>query len=46
MRKKILFIVILIIGAFFMGRQVGLNTESGKTTIITTEEKATAHDIK
>ena len=49
MKKKILliiFIIILILGSFFIGRQVGLNTEDDKTQIITREETVSNHDIK
>ena len=49
MKKKILliiFVIILIIGSFFIGRQVGLNTEDDKTQIITREETVSNHDIK
>ena len=49
MKKKILliiFIIILILGSFFIGRQVGLNTEDDKTQIVTREETVSSHDIK
>lgn len=49
MKKKILLtilIIILMIGVFFVGRQVGLNTEDSKTQTIITEETVVLHDIK
>lgn len=49
MKKKILLtilIIILMIGVFFVGRQVGLNTEDNKTQTIITEETVALHDIK
>ena len=49
MKKKILItilIILLTIGAFFVGRQVGLNTEESKTKTIITEETVSKHDIK
>lgn len=49
MKKKILIsilIILLIIGAFLVGRQVGLNTEDSKTKTIITEETVSNHDIK
>ena len=49
MKKKILlisFIIILIIGSFIIGRQVGLNAEDDKTQIVTREETVSNHDIK
>ena len=49
MKKKILlilFIIIVIIGTFFVGRQVGLNTEDGKTKTIVREESVSKQDIK
>ena len=49
MKKKILIsilIILLIVGAFFVGRQVGLNTEESKTKTIITEETVSKHDIK
>lgn len=49
MKKKILFtilIIILMTGVFFVGRQVGLNTEDSKTQTIITEETVALHDIK
>jgi multidrug efflux pump subunit AcrA (membrane-fusion protein) len=49
MKKKILIIILIIlltIGAFFVGRQVGLNTEESKTKTVITEETVSNHDIK
>ncbi|MBR3002915.1 MAG: efflux RND transporter periplasmic adaptor subunit [Clostridia bacterium] len=49
MKKKIfivIFIILVILGAFFLGRQIGLNTEDSKTKIVTREETVSAHDIK
>lgn len=49
MKKKILIIILIIlltVGAFFVGRQVGLNTEESKTKTIITEETVSKHDIK
>lgn len=49
MKKKILIsilIILLTMGAFFVGRQVGLNTEDSKTKTIITEEAVSNHDIK
>lgn len=49
MKKKILIIILIILltgGAFFVGRQVGLNTEDSKTKTIITEEIVSNHDIK
>jgi multidrug efflux pump subunit AcrA (membrane-fusion protein) len=49
MKRKILIvilIVILVVGAFFIGRQVGLNTEVSKTKTVITEEVVKAQDIK
>lgn len=49
MKKKILLtilIIVVIVGSFFIGRQVGLNTEQGKTTVVTTQEKVSTQDIK
>lgn len=49
MKKKIIviiFVVILMIGVFFLGRQVGLNTEESNTQTIITEETVIAHDIQ
>ena len=49
MKKKILliiFIIILIVGSFIIGRQVGINAEDSKTQIITREETVSNHDIK
>ena len=49
MKKKILisiFIILLIVGAFFVGRQVGLNTEESRTKTVISEEIVSKHDIK
>jgi hypothetical protein len=49
MKKKILIIILIILlvgGAFFVGRQVGLNTEESKTKTVITEEVVSNHDIK
>lgn len=49
MKKRILliiFIIIVVIGSFIIGRQVGLNTEDDKTQVITREETVSSHDIK
>lgn len=49
MKKKILIIILIILlvgGAFFVGRQVGLNTKDNKTKTIITEEIVSNHDIK
>lgn len=49
MRKKMLIIILVIlmlVGVFFIGRQVGLNTEKSKTTTLITEEAVSNHDIK
>ena len=49
MKKKIfiiLIIIILMVGVFFLGRQVGLNEEQGKTNIVKTEEKVSTQTIK
>ena len=49
MKKKIfiiLLIVLLILGAFFLGRQIGINTEDGKTKTVTRQEEISSHDIK
>lgn len=49
MKKKIFFTILIIlvtIGVFFIGRQVGLNTEDSKTKTITTQEKVSTQDIK
>lgn len=49
MKKKIfiiLLIVLLILGAFFLGRQIGINTEDGKTKTVTRQEEVSSHDIK
>lgn len=49
MKKKIfitILIFLLIIGAFIIGRQIGLNTEDSKTKIVTRQEEVSTHDIK
>ena len=49
MKKKILiiiFILLLVVGSFAVGRQVGLNTQDSKTKTIMTEEVVSKHDIK
>lgn len=49
MKKKILIIILIILltgGAFFIGRQVGLNTEDSKTKTVITEEIVSSRDIK
>lgn len=49
MKKKIfliLIIILVIVGAFFLGRQIGINSEDGKTKILTRQEEVSAHDIK
>lgn len=49
MKKKIfliLVITLLIVGAFFLGRQIGINAEDGKTKTVTREEEVSTHDIK
>lgn len=49
MKKKIfifLIIMLLVIGVFFLGRQVGLNTKQSSTKIVTTEEKVSTQSIK
>lgn len=49
MKKKIFIIIIiiaLIVLTFFIGRQVGLNNQSGKTTTITKEETVSKQEIK
>lgn len=49
MKKKILliiFIIIVVVGSFVIGRQVGINTQNGKTQIVTKEETVSSHDIK
>ena len=49
MKKKILItlaIIILIVGSFFMGRQVGLNNEDSKTKTEARQETVSSHDIK
>ena len=48
--KKALFIIVLIIIfsviAFFIGRKIGLNTNTSATTTVTTEELVSKHTIK
>lgn len=49
MKKKIfinILIILLILGAFFLGRQIGLNTEEEKTKTVTRQEEVSTHDIK
>ena len=49
MKKKvfiILIIILVMIGVFFLGRQVGLNEEQGSTKTIKTEEKVSTQTIK
>lgn len=49
MKKKILMIILIILlvgGAFFIGRQVGLNTEESKTKTVITEKTVSTQDIK
>lgn len=49
MKKKIfvsILIILLILGAFFLGRQIGLNTEDSKTKIVTRQEEVSTHDIQ
>ena len=49
MKKKIVLTILMIIlgiGIFFVGRQVGLNTEDDKTQVIVTEETVSMQDIK
>ena len=49
MKKKILsilIIILLMLGIFFLGRQVGLNTEKSSTQIVTTQEKVSTQSIK
>ena len=49
MKKKILliiFIILLVGGAFVVGRQVGLNTEDSKTSTIVKEETVSTQDLK
>ncbi len=49
MKKKILIILIILIvmvGVFFLGRQVGLNEEQESTNIVKTEEKVSTETIK
>lgn len=48
--KKALFIIVLIlifsVIAFFIGRKIGLNTNTSATTTVTTEETVSKHTIK
>ena len=49
MKKKIfiiLIILIVMVGVFFLGRQVGLNEEQESTNIVKTEEKVSTQTIK
>lgn len=49
MKKKlfiVLIIILLMVGVFFLGRQVGLNTEQSNTQIVTTKEKVSTQSIK
>ena len=49
MKKKIFIILIIIlvmVGVFFLGRQVGLNEEQGSTKIVKSEEKVSTQTIK
>lgn len=49
MKKKvfiILIIILVMVGIFFLGRQVGLNEEQGSTKTIKTEEKVSTQTIK
>ena len=48
MKKKLLIILVLalIVGAFFIGRQVGLNTEESKTKTVIKEETVSEQTIK
>lgn len=49
MKKKILLILLIVIlmsGSFVIGRQVGLNTEESKTSIVTRQEDVISYDIK
>lgn len=49
MKKKIFIILIIILvmlGVFFLGRQVGINTNQNSTKVIKTEEQVTTQNIK
>lgn len=49
MKKKILLVLlvlILLVACFFIGRQVGLNTEESKTKVVTREEEVSTQNIK
>ena len=49
MKKKIFIILIILfvmVGVFFLGRQVGLNEEQESTNIVKTEEKVSTQTIK
>jgi multidrug efflux pump subunit AcrA (membrane-fusion protein) len=49
MKKKIFIIILIILlvgAAFFVGRQVGLNTEDSKTKTVITEETVGTQDLK
>ena len=49
MKKKIFIILIILfvmLGVFFLGRQVGLNEEQESTNIVKTEEKVSTQTIK
>ena len=49
MKKKIILsiiVILLMVGVFFIGRQVGLNNESGKTTTVTRNEAVSKQEIK
>ena len=42
----IILVIIIVIGSFIIGRQIGLNTEKDKTQIVTREEIVESRDIK
>ena len=49
MKKKIficIIIIILMVGVFFIGRQVGLNNEESKTTTVTKTETVSKQELK
>lgn len=49
MKKKIfiiLIIILVLLGVFFLGRQVGLNEQQGSTKLVKTEEKVSTQTIK
>lgn len=49
MKKKIfiiLIIILVLLGVFFLGRQVGLNKQQGSTKLVKTEEKVSTQTIK